>query len=183
LYNTFDDEISLDHAEHSVRVLREQKLLESLDTDSQELVFCAIYHHNKFELPARLSDREYLYVNILRDADKLDILKVLTDYYSNITIDPNHALTWNMPNGNDVSADVANDILAGKLISRNKVKNDVDLKILQLSWVYDLNYKPSLEKIRKKKYFEKIYKTLPKNDLINEIYNKTEVYIENKLSE
>jgi len=52
---------------------------------------------------------------------------------------------------------------------------------MQMSWVFDLNYKPSFEFLSKSRYLEAIYSTLPKNDLIIEIYRKIKVYTENRI--
>ena len=182
-YNTFDDDNSIDHGDLAVEVLQEKGLISNLEPEWQDMIYKIIKIHNKFEIPKKLSDKELLHAKILRDADKLDIYTVLTDYYADTSKDPNHTLTWELPKGNYVSPEVARDIMSEKLVSKSKVKSEVDLKILQLSWVYDLNFKPSFEVLLQKRYLEKIYGSLPKNDLIIQIYRKVKVYTENKLLE
>ena len=182
-YNTFNDVNSVDHAEHSVKVLKEKDVMNDLGSELQELVYFAIHYHNKLQLPKKRNDREMMHARLLRDADKLDILKVLTDYYSDKKRKPNHTLTWDLPANGLVSPAVAKQIFSGKLISKENVKNETDVKIMQLSWVYDLNFKSTIEFIFQNRFFEKIYNTLPKNDLIIEIYRKVKVYAENKLLE
>jgi putative nucleotidyltransferase with HDIG domain len=88
---------SEDHAEVAVEILKEKGFLNELSLKEQEIVFTAIRLHNKFELPKKLDERELLHARILRDADKLDILKVLSDYYTDKTQTPNHTLTWDLP--------------------------------------------------------------------------------------
>ena len=180
-YNTFHDPKSVDHAELAVQIVKEEGALHSMDSEIRELIFTTIQLHNKFELPKKLTERELLYARLLRDADKLDILKVLTDYYSNRNQPPNHTLTWELPKGTVVSKTVAREILAGKLVSKDEVKNEIDVKIMQLSWIYDLNYKPSIEYVLENRFLEKIYNTLSKTDTIIEIYRKVKVYAENKI--
>ena len=182
-YNSFNDTVSLDHAEYSVKVLKEKDVLNDLGSELQELVYFAIHYHNKLQLPKKGNDREMMHARLLRDADKLDILKVITDYYSDKNKKPNHTLTWDLPAGGTVSQPVAKEILAGKLVSKEKVKNETDVKIMQLSWVYDLNFKPTFEFIFQSRFFEKIYNSLSKTDLVIEIYRKVKVYAENKLLE
>jgi putative nucleotidyltransferase with HDIG domain len=182
-YNTFDDDNSIDHGDHSAEVLQEKGFICYMEPERQDLIFKIIKLHNKFDLPRKLADRELFYAKLLRDADKLDIYKVLTDYYTDTAKDPNHSLTWELPKGSHVSVDVAKDILAEKLVSKSKVKSEIDIKVLQLSWVYDLNFKPSFEILLHNRYLEKIYGTLSKNDPIIEIYRKIKVYAENKLLE
>ena len=180
-FNTFDDAKSLDHADFAIKLLKEKQVLEAADEEIRELIFTAISLHNKFQIPKKLSDRELLYINILRDADKLDILKVITDYYSNKNQKPNHTLTWELPKGTVVSKQVAKEILAGKQVSKQSVKTDIDVKIMQLSWIFDLNFRPSIEYVLENRFLEKIYNTLSKSDTIIEIYRKVKVYAENKI--
>jgi hypothetical protein len=52
---------------------------------------------------------------------------------------------------------------------------------MQLSWVYDINFKPTFEYLLKNRFLEKIYNTLPKKDIIIDIYRKVKVFAENKL--
>lgn len=182
-YNTFNDSISVDHAKHSVDVLKDKNALADIAPEMQELVFFAIFHHNKLQLPKKGTEREKLHARLLRDADKLDILKVLTDYYSDKKKTPSHTLTWDLPAGGTVSKPVAKEILAGRLVPKEKVKNETDVKIMQLSWVFDLNFRSSFSIIFENRLFEKIYNTLPKTDLVIEIYRKVKVYSENKLLE
>jgi len=179
-FDTFDDSISVDHAEYSKRVLEEGDFLEHLDESQAELVLLAILNHNKRELPKKLSDKEVLFSQLIRDADKLDILKVLTDYYSNPRAIANHTLTWEKPSGGAISKDVSKQILSGTIVSKEKIENQLDIKVMQLSWVYDINFKPSFELIMKNRFLEKIYNSLPKNDNVIEIYRKVKVYAENK---
>ena len=180
-YNTFSDSRSIDHGDLSAEILKEKRFLSKIDCHDEELVYTAIGFHNKFEVSKKLSDRQLLHARILRDADKLDILKVLTDYYTNRDSVPNHTLTWELPGGTDISPAVKKDVLAGKMIMKRDVISEIDVKILQLSWVYDINFKPTFEYLLSNRYLEKIYNSLPKKDIIFDIYRKVKVFAENKL--
>lgn len=180
-FNTFNDAKSVDHAEYSVNVLKEEAVFEQFNIVQEELVINAILFHNKLSLPKKLSEQETRFAQLLRDADKMDIFKVLTDYYSNKNATPNHTLTWELPKGNFISVGVSKEILAGKLVSKENVLSDIDVKIMQMSWVFDINYRPTFEYLLRKRFLENIYSTLPKNDTVIEIFTKVKVYAENKL--
>ncbi len=180
-YNTFNDSLSVDHAQLSVEVIKDKGFFEGLSENDKNKLFLAIQHHNKLELPKELDQNQLWYARILRDADKLDILKVITDYYTNPKATPNHTLTWEMPKGGMVSASVAKQVLSGALVSKASVANETDIKIMQLSWVFDINFKPSFKILMEKRYLEKIYSTLPKNDTVIQIYRKVKVFVENKI--
>jgi putative nucleotidyltransferase with HDIG domain len=163
-FNTLNDASSADHAQIAVEVLKENNMLGKWNDGLQEVVYRIILVHNKFELPSNLPEQEMMLSRVLRDADKLDIYKVLSDYYSSKNSPPNHMLTWEM-------------------VSKKEVKNEADVKILQMSWVYDINYKYTVGQIFRNRYLEKIYDSLPKNDPVIEIYRKVKVYAENKMME
>lgn len=83
-YNTFADADSVDHAEFGADLLFLENLYERFmpveDTDEyrkvRRLCEIAIRNHNKFRIAEGLSDFEQTLCNILRDADKIDILRV-----------------------------------------------------------------------------------------------------------
>ena len=178
-FNTFDDLKSVDHAEYSVKVLKDEGVLAKFEIENEDLIFTSIENHNKLKLPEKLSDKELKFARLIRDADKIDILKVLTEYYSTRNVNANHTLTWDLPKGSSVSKAVSKEVLDGKLVSKKNVVSEIDVKIMQMSWVYDLNYRSSFEHLLKKRFLETVYNTLPKNDLVIEIYRKVKVYSEN----
>ena len=182
-YNTLNDSISMDHAELAVELLKNNEFLSSVEEENRKLIFSSILCHNKFELPPNMGSRELIHCRLLRDADKLDILKVITDYYSGKNKSANHMLTWELPKSAAVSPGVVKEVLAGKLVSKKEVKSETDVKILQLSWIYDINYKTTVGMILRNRYLEKIYDSLPKNDKVFEIYRKIKVFAENKMME
>jgi HD superfamily phosphohydrolase YqeK len=180
-YDTFSDDKSVDHGDLAVKILQEESFFDKMDLTNKNLILTAVQNHNKYKLNDGLTEEEALYSKLIRDADKLDILKVLTDYYSNPKTKPNHTLTWDLPKGSVVSAAVAKEVLSGKMVSKKNLVSEIDAKIMQMSWVYDLNFRPSIELLIKNRFLEIIYNTLPKNDLIIDIHRKIKVFSENKI--
>lgn len=180
-FDTFSDDKSFDHAENAVSILKEENLFEVLKVENKETVFAAILNHNKFKIQDGLTGQELLHAKLLRDADKVDILKVLTEYYSKRNGIANHTLTWDLPKGAVVSPAVAKEVLAGKMVIKKNIASEIDIKIMQLSWVFDVNFRPTFEYLMKNRYLENVYNSLPKNDLVIEIYRKIKVYTENRL--
>ncbi|HIZ49034.1 MAG TPA: HD domain-containing protein [Candidatus Gemmiger excrementavium] len=77
-YGTFNDARSIDHAAMSARVLFEEgRIRDYLDDDSADpLLRTAVLYHSAYRLPTDLDARTLTFCNILRDADKIDILRV-----------------------------------------------------------------------------------------------------------
>ena len=81
-YGTFVDSESVDHAALGISILFDEGLLDSFGDFSEkerELIRISIANHNKFRIPEGMDDLTTAYCNILRDADKIDILRVNCD--------------------------------------------------------------------------------------------------------
>lgn len=82
-YDTFSDAKSVSHAELGAELLFEEgadgsrltrRFVESDEDDG--LIRLAVAHHSDLRLPEGLTERERALCDVLRDADKVDILKV-----------------------------------------------------------------------------------------------------------
>ncbi len=84
-YGTFKDAKSVDHAEFGADLLfKGERLIDTFPQysgipDWERIAETAIRLHNKLDLPNGLDKAAYLYSTILRDADKCDIFRVLTE--------------------------------------------------------------------------------------------------------
>lgn len=179
-FNTYDDAVSGDHAAMGIDEIERAGLFQGVGTEVSRLINVAIYQHNKSELPESLSDREMLFSKILRDADKLDILESLTNYYISPYSAESHTMSWNLPSGKGISEPVALAVKNGRTVTREVVKTQDDIKIMQLSWVYDLNFKASFRILSQGRYVDKIYSALPKRDVVIDIYRLVRIYVENQ---
>ena len=86
-YGTFVDAKSIDHATFGADLLFQEGLIREIFPEEcisplcEELSLCetAIRNHSIYQLPSDLTDRERAFCNVLRDADKIDILRVNLD--------------------------------------------------------------------------------------------------------
>lgn len=179
-YGTFKDGRSENHALIGVRVLEENKVLFSLGQLEQQIVYAGIKYHNICDLPTDLPQNTLLYAKLIRDADKLDIFKLLTEYYEERENNPNPALE-ELPDTNDYSRNFVQDILQHRNLRYDEVKSFNDMTLLRLSWIFDLNFSYSLEKVRAAGYLEKFIRSLPATPEIKEIHQYLQEYLLNKL--
>ncbi len=169
-YGTFADSRSVDHAQLGVEILRDKKVLASLEDGVRDLVLCTIAWHNRAVLSAQADVTCLFFARLLRDADKLDIWRVVTDYYRQDHTTPNTALELGLPDTPAVSDAVAVDLLAGRIVNISQVQNLNDLKLLQVGWVYDLNFSPSFRRLRDKGYLDIIRASLPETETVTKIF-------------
>ena len=114
IYTTFDDKVSENHAKLSARILEEEKVLDILESEDRELLLDVISYHNSYILPDDRNHDFMVQSKVLRDADKLDILKVLTDYYDNIEKQDNPVLEHNLSDEKIYCPEIIEDILNNK---------------------------------------------------------------------
>jgi putative nucleotidyltransferase with HDIG domain len=169
-YKTFSDYKSENHAELGIRILKKYNILGRVDTEVQNIVFCSIRNHNKPSLPKKETEICLFYSRLIRDADKVDILKVVTDYYKKVNGQKNTALVLELPDTPGISEEVYRALINKHPVEMNYVKSINDIKLLQVGWIYDINFKPTFDIIKKQGYIEMIRGTLPDSKEIKEIF-------------
>jgi len=78
-YATFSDAKSEDHAQLGIKIIRQNHVLKKIDLPTRELILRTISYHNRPILPQNETEKCLFFTKLLRDADKLDILYVVTD--------------------------------------------------------------------------------------------------------
>lgn len=169
-YKTFNDKLSENHGQLGAKVLLQEKCLEKLDKTEQLIILKCVQNHGLKDLPANEDEETLLYLKMVRDGDKLDILKVLTDYYTSTTNDNNPALDLELPDVPVISPAVVQELMEGKCVNLKHVKTIYDFRLLQASWVYDLNFDYSLKYVKKAKYIDMLFSVLPQNEEILQIH-------------
>lgn len=149
-YNTFIDSKSFDHGDKGYEIVKEFIEEISDDKDIQNIVLYSIKNHNKKEIQNDLSERERLFCNITRDADKLDIMMEQA-YQINDGI-------------YDLKKDILDCIYNHELVKNKYVENDIDHVCRVISFIFDINYKYSLN--------------IVKNIIINKKFELLEVNID-----
>lgn len=181
-YKTFADSKSENHAELGVKILKEKKILSPFDESIQSLILRTILYHNRFSLPEDETKKCIFFSKLLRDADKLDIFRVVTNYYLNNNIEKNKAIELDLPNTKGFSEKVYQDIINYRLVDINHLTNLNDFKLLQIGWIFDINFKPTFHLIKKHNYLEMIFQVLPKSEKTEKINNIIQNYINEKLN-
>jgi putative nucleotidyltransferase with HDIG domain len=175
-HRTFSDNNSIDHADLGIQILEQNHIFDCTDQFTKELIICTIRSHNKPCLPVNESGECLFYTKLLRDADKLDIWRMVTGYYNKRNAKRNDALILDLPDTPGFSEEVYNDLLNKSIVNLKHVRNLNDLKLLQLGWIFDINFKPTAELIRKHRFLEKIRDVLPESKEISEIFEHITSY-------
>jgi len=177
-YKTFSDYKSEDHGELGVEVIKESNLTGALAENEQNIILKAVKEHNKADLnPEKFTnEKELFFARLIRDADKLDIFNIFVerykarsqkDYVVRLSTEPK-----------------INDKIYYKILNRESINYDLlktinDLKAMQFGWIYDINFKETIEIIKQRGYLEVIYNSMDLNERAEEIYQRVKEYVEN----
>ena len=169
-YHTFVDSRSIDHALLGVKILEDNAVLRGLDKPVQDLILRTVRYHNRATLPREETETCLFFTKLLRDADKLDIWKVVTDHYHQEKDKRNDAIGYGLPDTPVISEEVYRDLMNKKIVDIKHVRNLNDFKLLQIGWVFDINFSPTLQRVKTRHYLDMIYDVLPKSKKIQDIF-------------
>lgn len=152
-YNTFLDKDSINHAVLGVEILFEQDNIRKFIEENKydEIIRKAILNHNKGRIEEGLNERELLHAKIIRDADKTDIIYMLTFY--------DMGTLYESPEFSDeiMSDEIYREFIEDKIIDYKYMTNSVDNVIAHLAYIYDFYFEYGLKYIYDNKYLPKFY--------------------------
>jgi HD domain len=163
-YRTFRDSISVNHGLLGAETLVEKKILQTLPHDEQEIIIQSVKFHNAFAVPKKEKDEIIFFIRLIRDADKLDIWRVFLEYYKAPDENRASAVGLGLPDVPEYTDEVLANIFKEEIVSLSMIKTLNDFKLLQLSWVFDLNYKPAFRILLERDYLNRIIAHLPQTE-------------------
>ena len=181
LYETFHDTKSFDHGDYGEKIL-EKDIRKYIETNQYDkIIKTAVRNHNKFKIEDGLSEKENLFSKIIRDADKLDIFYEAVEMF------------WK-----GKEKQIEETVILDKVIEQFKKqltikredieqgKNTINNVISIIAFIYDMNFKPSFEILKKENYINRILDRFNVKDEktkieLEEIRKNSNKYIEQKI--
>jgi len=180
-YGTFNDRISVNHARLGIRQMALHRVLSGYARDEKRLIAKAIAYHNAAEVTADEDEETLFFIRLLRDADKLDIWKVFIDYYQNRGKNPNPVVEIGLPDEPACSPKIVSALNQERFARVEDLKTLNDFKLLQISWVFDLNFTPSFQVVQRLGYIDQIAATLPESKEITAAVGQAKNYVKRHL--
>ncbi len=173
-YQTYHDQYSMDHGELGAQILTKIDFLSSFvsNIEVKNLILKVVQNHHKRVIDF-MSGRELLYVQIIQDADKLDILK-----------EQGNQITTDSPILNE---QLIQSIRMHELCKDTEMKDaDEDYILRSLAFVFDIHFDYTLQYLKETEIIENKIKLLeiyfPENAKIQEIRRILIDYIEKRLN-
>ena len=182
-YKTFRDRNSVNHGYLGARTLIEEKTLQNLPDSEQELIIKAVRFHNVFSIPKIEKEDIIFFIKLIKDADKLDIWRVFLEYYETPEKERASAVGLGLPDTTDYSEEVLSCIQRGQMASLSQLKTSNDFKLMHLSWVYDLHFRPSFRLLLERDYIGKFLYYLPQEEAIKKVSVVLEEFVQERLKD
>ena len=173
---------SIDHGNLGAEILEKdiRKYIETSEYD--EIIIKAVKNHNKFKIEEGLNEKEEMFAQIVRDADKIDIFRVNVE---DPAID-----VYGSPKEEIINSKVTEEVLESfkriETVPRIYKKTAVDNVVCHIAYVFGIYYKESVEIIINQGYFKKLIEFKSNIDITNkqfyEIREVVNLYIKSRLS-
>lgn len=176
MYKTFFEKADFDHGDYGVKLLFEDGLIRKFidNTDNDKLIYLAVKNHNKYSVENNLKEEEKLYCNIVRDADKLDIID---NFIEIIKINNKEE------DDSEITEKVKEEFLSHRMVNKNYRKTNSDVIVTIISQIYDLKFDYSFKFIKENNYIEKIYQTLKNKEKFKLYFEEANKYIDERCND
>ena len=171
-YHTYYDSVSIDHGDLAVELLFDNNEISRYYPyeDDYNDIYIAIKYHNKIKIPNNLTKRQKILLEVIQDADKLDILYSIS--IKKIVF----------PEEWDVSPKVKESLENKSLVKKKDRKSGIDNALLKLALIFDLKFNYSLKYLKDKKIIETIYNNLTNKNKFKNYFDIINEFIEWKLN-
>ena len=170
-YGKFHDWQTIDHALLSVKILKETKMID--DLEEKELVLTAIKNHNKIKVCEDITERERLFCDLIRDADKLDILNLVIE--GRIKMNPYNE---------KYSKEAIDTLIKGEFIDLSQFNRKVDQSLVKIGLINDLVFPATKKYVIENNVIDQIIMIYEqKNPMETETLEKVKINIKERLGE
>ena len=184
-YGTFIDADSVDPAELGADILFKQGKIREFVTGAgcDRLIELAVRAHSLYRLPEGLDGRETMFCDIIRDADKVDILRVNVEFAPEDIYNVSSEVLRN----EEVTPDVMQSFFEEHATLRSLKKTAVDHLAGHISLIYELVYPYSVKVMAEQGFLEKMLAFKSENPHTREqfavIADRINGYVKKRLEE
>lgn len=159
-WRTFSDAKSENHALLSAHLVREERFLEPESIFIRGSALAAIALHNRYKLPPALHEPYLKIVSAVRDADKLDIMRIMAFHLSR-PIPTEDVVLHVRDEPQKWTPALVEKVLAGGVPGYHELVYINDFRILIGAWLHDLHFDASRRLCAQTGHIEAILEGLP----------------------
>jgi hypothetical protein len=170
----------VDHALLGLKVINSSGVLSILPKKERNLIRKSTWHHNKYKIPVTEKAEVTLFSKLIRDADKLDILRIVTEHFETRDQHPNQALDFGQTDELGLTEEAVADILQERMVRIAALKTLGDMRLMYSSWIFDINFPITLAYVKERGYLERLLADLPIEPEISQVRDFLKVYLEKR---
>ena len=177
-YNTFIDSESVDHAEFGADLLfgDERLILNYCDARScDEMMETVIRQHNKYRIDETVAGKTLTFCNILRDSDKVDILRVNVE----TPMEEIYNVSEDELLSSGVSEKVMDQVREHHAVNRDVMESPAEHLIGHIALAFELVYPKSWEIVKDQGYIYKMFDFPSRNESTIKALEDTQEELEN----
>ncbi len=166
-FGTFKDAESADHGAWGSKILKMEMLLEGEEEYIASLIRASVSMHNRADVPVGIPEDYLVVTSVVRDADKIDILRVLSAYMhpAGPRSDVVTAALPDLPDRWNVK--IYNDLMQGRSAKYEDMRFLNDFRLLLCTWLFGLNFPVSRAIIAEQGHIPDILEGLPETPEMN----------------
>ncbi len=142
-YKTYADALSCNHALLGAKILRRRGFLRDEPESVRGPAGIAVALHNRVTVPAGVSGPARHVLEGLRDADKLDILRILSEHLGPGR-EPDPLVVMHLTRNGGVSPAVREAFAARRTARYADMRTCNDFRLLVCTWLFEFHYPSSL---------------------------------------
>ena len=174
-YRTFLDAKSVNHAVLSFQTMRDRAFLKEEGARVRALAQCAVLLHNRHTLSPMLEEDARFVTDVVRDADKLDILRVMVSYLTSAL----PAVLLHVKDAPESwSPHIAEDVLAGRISNYSVLRFVNDFRILLGMWMSELRFAETKRALAEGGRMEVVLSQLPEAEALRPAADKLKAMLE-----
>jgi len=177
-YRTFLDAKSVNHAVLSFQTMRDSDFLKEESRRVRSLAQCAVLLHNRHTLPPMLDADARFVTDVVRDADKLDIFRIMVSYLTSALPERDAVLLHVKDEPESWSPNVAEDVLAGRIARYGDLRYVNDFRLLLGTWMHELRFAVTRRELAESGLMDMVLSQLPKAEALRPAVEKLKAMLE-----
>jgi len=177
-YRTFLDAKSVNHAVLSFQTMRDRDFLLEETSRVRKLAQCAVLLHNRHSLSPMLESDARFVTDVVRDADKLDIFRIMVGHLTSALPERDAVLLHVKDEPECWSSNIAEDVLAGRISSYSDLCYVNDFRLLLGAWMYELRFDATKKALAESGLMAEVLSQLPKDEALRPAVEKLKAMLE-----
>lgn len=177
-FRTFLDAKSVNHAVLSFQTMRDCAFLQEEKARVRGLAQCAVLLHNRHTLSPMLDESARFVTDVVRDADKLDIFRIMVSYLTSALPERDAVLLHVKDEPDSWSPHIAEDVLAGRISNYSDLRFVNDFRLLMGAWMSELRFDTTKKALAESGVMEIVLEQLPKAESLRPVIEKLKAMLE-----